>query len=457
MEGLEAPLPLVRRETAAASRPAVELGLLAAAAALGPFAGWAYWTLVLRLPSNDFHDYWLAGRLVAQGRSPYDLAALEALARAEHLGFLTGGGYSYPLPFAVAMAPLAALPFPLALAVFVAVSIVVFGLTVAAWIGWAHGWTPELRRRRVALALAAGIYPPVYGTIAMGQANLLVLMLIAIGAVLTVSDGRVLSRLAGGALLGLAAVVKLVPAVLAVPLWLGRRFGAVVGLVGAAALAVGAATLIAPAAAAGSGSLGGLFDADAFYTNQSLNGFVTRLVTSSDRTLALWPGAFEPGPVMLGLTAVFGLATLAVLWHCRGRLASRAGLALGLGFALVAATVGAPKDSFWNEALVLVPVGLLLAVEAPNLRFSRFDRADRLLLGFWLAATFAWTALWAISPSRTLGSAPLEAAVTVLESASLYGLLALWLVFARRLGAVEPGTVPAPAPAAVVATSGTIS
>ena len=44
-----------------------------------PLVGWASWALVLRLGSNDFHDYWLAGRLVMEGRSPYDLGALREL------------------------------------------------------------------------------------------------------------------------------------------------------------------------------------------------------------------------------------------------------------------------------------------------------------------------------------------------------------------------------------------
>ncbi|MGA3057316.1 MAG: glycosyltransferase family 87 protein, partial [Candidatus Limnocylindrales bacterium] len=158
-----------------------EIAALALAAAAIPIIGWAFWALVLGLGPNDFHDYWLAGRLILQGQSPYDSAALAGLARKEGLSVLVGGGYSYPLPFAVAMVPFALLPFAVAVTAFNAISLALFGLTVAAWLGWAHGRTPVGSRRRLVAALAAGLYPPVYGTVAMGQANLILFPLLGIG------------------------------------------------------------------------------------------------------------------------------------------------------------------------------------------------------------------------------------------------------------------------------------
>ena len=101
---------------------------------------------------------------------------------------------------------------------------------------------------------------------------------------------------------------------------------------------------------------------------------------------------------MLAATAAFGLITLALLWRARDRLRSRRGAALGLGLALVAGTIGAPKNSFWNEALVLVAVGLLLAVETPDLRLGRLGRLDGALLATWFGAAVAWTVVWAVEP-----------------------------------------------------------
>ncbi|MGD0862112.1 MAG: glycosyltransferase family 87 protein [Candidatus Limnocylindrales bacterium] len=409
---------------------AFEISRLALAAAAIALAGWLFWALALHLGPNDFHDYWLAGKLLLEGHSPYDTQAMAELAKRENLTFLVGGGYSYPLPFALAMVPFAMLPFGVAVATFNVVSLVAFGLTVAAWLVWTDGWAAEAARRRLALAFAAGFYPPIYGTVAMGQANLVLFPLLAVGTVLVLDGATSTRRLAGGVLVGLAAIVKLVPGVLFFPLTLGRRFGAAAGIaVGAfGALAVAAAAL--PWAAAGSGDLASLLDPDAYYTNQSINGFVTRLVASTGKSVALWTDGFDPQPVMLAATIAFGLATLAVLWWARAELRTRRGSALGLGLALVAGIIGAPKTSFWNESIVLIAIGALLAVDASDLRLERLGRIDCALLGTWLGSAIVWAAVWAAEPQAT---GPLSAAVTLLWSASLYGLLALWLLFVRRL------------------------
>jgi alpha-1,2-mannosyltransferase len=418
-------------------RRAFEAARLALVAIVPPLLGWILWTFALRLGANDFHDYWLAGRLVLDGRSPYDITALRDLAAQQHLSFEVGGGYSYPLPFALAMVPLAALPFEVALVIFNAASLVAFGLTVAAWIVWDHAGAddPADGRRRLALALGAGLYPPVYGTVVNGQANLIVLPLLALGAVLALDGAGARRRAAGGLLLGLAAVVKLVPAVLVVPLALARRFGAAAGLVAGGVGALALAVAVAPWAAAGSGGLASNLDPDSYYTNQSINGFVTRLVEPTSRTSALFPQAFDPRPAMIVLTAILAAATAVVLWRYRSTLATRRGAALGLGLAVVAGVAGAPKDSFWNESLCLVAVGLLIAVDAPDLTLSRFGRVDGGLLAAWFGGAVVWAAVWAVEPAR---GGVFAAPVNLLWSASLFGLLALWLLFARRIRRPQP-------------------
>jgi hypothetical protein len=415
------------------------LAALAGLAAVVPLAGWAFWALVLRLGPNDFHDYWLAGRLILQGRSPYDVEAMRALASQEHLSFLVGGGYSYPLPFAVAMVPFGALPFDVAVVAFNLISVAAFAATVAVWLEWAHGpavagasAAGRLPRRLLGAAFVAGAYPPVYGTVAMGQANLVLLPLMAAGLGLAPASGRARGLLGGG-LVGVAAVVKLVPAVLVIPLALGRRAMAAAGIVAGALGALAASVAVAPWAAAGSGGLAALLDPDPFYTNQSINGFVSRLVESSQRTLPLWNGGFDPRPVSVAVTAGFALATLAVLWLARRQLTSRRGLALGMGFALAAGIAGAPKTSFWNESMALAAVALLMLVEAPDLRLGRLGRFDVGLLAAWFCSALIWAAIWAVEPPR---AGPLAAGLNLLWSSSLYGMACLWLLFARRLLAV---------------------
>jgi Glycosyltransferase family 87 len=422
------------------------LAALAGAAAVVPLAGWAFWALVLRLGPNDFHDYWLAGRLILQGRSPYDVEAMRALAAQEHLSFLVGGGYSYPLPFAVAMVPFGALPFDVAVVSFNLISVAAFAATVAVWLEWAHGrtvtgaaTTGRLPGRLLGAAFVAGAYPPVYGTVAMGQANLVLLPLMAAGLALASAGGRA-RGLVGGGLVGLAAVVKLVPAVVVIPLALGRRVAAAAGVVAGALGAFALSVAAAPWAAAGSGGLTSLLDPDPFYTNQSINGFVTRLVESSQRTLPLWNAGFDPRPVSVAVTAGFGLATLGVLWLARRQLTSRRGLALGMGFALAAGVAGAPKTSFWNESMALAAVALLMLVEAPSLRLGRLGRLDLGLLAAWFCSALIWALVWAVEPPR---AGPLAAGLNLVWSSSLYGMACLWLLFARRLlgAATYPATI----------------
>ncbi len=450
MSGFVEEAAATRQASAWAGRRS-RLAFLAVLACAVPLAGWLFWALVLRLGPNDFHDYWLAGRLLLEGKSPYDTVAMSALARQEHLSFSLGGGYSYPLPFALAMVPFAALPFDAAVVCFNLLSVAAFSLTVSAWLLAVH---PTASPGRLALAaLVAGTYPPIYGTVAMGQANLILFPLLALGV------GAVLMRpqmgprargrgrqFAGGALLGLAAIVKLVPGALLAPLALGRRWSASSGLVTGAAGAMAVSVAIVPWALAGSGGLSSLLESDGFYTNQSINGFVTRLVAQTSRSSPLLPGAFDPRPVMLAATALFGLATFAVLWHSRGAIGSRAGMVYGSALALVAATIGAPKTSFWNELILLIAVGLILALESADLILRPvgrldstggrgggtvgFDRLDRWLLGIWFGSTVVWALVWAIEPAR---DGTLSVAVNLAWSASLYGMLALWLMLARRL------------------------
>jgi alpha-1,2-mannosyltransferase len=442
LDQVEGPQDDPQKSPGAGKRRTLEFSLLAAIAIAIPLAWWIGWTIRSGGSSfNDFHDFWLAGKLITMGQSPYDKHALVALSNAQGLHFLVGTGYSYPLPFAIAMIPFSYLPFNTALLVFNGLGLAVFGLMVAWWIGWAHGWEPGLTRRRILLAAAAGLYPSVYGTLANGQACLVLMPLLGLGCI-GILDGKKAGRFVGGVALGLAAIVKLTPGVMVVPLLLGRHVRAGLGVIAGALGALAVATIAVPWAGEGSGGLAALFEPDSYFTNQSLNGTITRLVFPSERTAPLWNHAFDPRVPMLVVTALFGLATLFVLWRSRECLKGRRGVALGMGLALVAGLIGAPKGTYWNQVMVLVPVGLLLAVEAPDLNLRRLPKLDLALLFLWLAGTWIQTWYW-LQPPAKVGN--LSAVTSILTSSSIYGLLCLWLLFSRRLLAARPG---GPTPAA---------
>jgi hypothetical protein len=343
------------------------------------------------------------------------------------------------------MVPLAALPFVAAAAVFTLLSVAAFAATVADWLPRAlPGGTTRVRRARALLALGAGLYPPIGGSVLAGQANLLVVALLGwalapfvpirgeggtSGAHRLPSTTRV-RALAGGAALGLAAIVKLAPLALAVPLALAAlsfpaAAATLAGLVLGVGASLGLAALLAPASFAGSSGLAALFGPDAFWTNQSINGAISRLFLAGDRTSPALTG--DPVPWIVGLTVALALLTGAVLLRT---LAPRArptvrGVALGLAVSIVAAAVGAPKNSFWNHAPVILALGLALA--AGHVAARRFRRA---LVAIWLVATVAEVAV-----DRTLAIAtePATPLLTIASDSATFALVALWAALAGAL------------------------
>jgi hypothetical protein len=379
-------------------------------------------------PFNDFYDYYFAARLVGAGRSPYDAGALAELARQQGVDLTLGTGYSYPLPFAIAMLPFTLVPVTAAALLFTLLSFVAFGATVAVWLRRTVA-AGEARGGVAGVALLAGAYPPVVGSLFSGQANLVVFALFGLGTLLVVAGGR-REAIAGAAAVGLAAVVKLVPLVVAVPLLLARRWreGAGVLLVFAALLLVSGA--VAPIASAGSGRLVDLLAPDAFFTNQSINGFLSRIVLSSDRSTALAAAAFDPLVVGLVLAGVFGVVNLALLGWVRPRLAEPEVLVSAIGMVVVAAVIAAPKNSFWNQSLLLVPVGLMVLAEGRVAALFGRDRVEAALLVTWFGTALVEQALWAAAPSPG-GSA--SWILTLAYSSALYGAFGLWLLFVRRV------------------------
>jgi hypothetical protein len=368
----------------------------------------------------------VAGRLLLEGRSPYDLEAMRALGESEGLDFVLGSGYSYPLPFAFLMIPFTRLPFAVAVLLFNAMSILAFGWLVSWWLSRFHDGASK--QRLLGTAVLAGAFPPIYGTVANGQANLLVLVPLAVGLAWIVRDGS--SGRAGGALLGIATVVKIVPGAAAVALLLARRWPPLISLVVVVALALAAAGFLAPGASAETVGLGRLLGPDPYFTNQSLNGFISRLVLESSRTLPVAPNVFDPAVASALVTLAFGLVTLRVLMRSLRGSPSPATLGLALALGLVAATIAAPKNSFWNQALALPGLGLLLAADAPDLRLSRLRRPDKLLLVVCMAGLWAQLYIW-IQPLPKAGS--LAPVTTLAQSAALFGMLALWVLIIRRL------------------------
>ena len=373
---------------------------------------------------NDFASYWLAGKLVAAGHTPYDLTALARLGAHEGILFQPGTGFSYPLPFAVLMVPLAGLPFTLAASLFTAVSIFVFGCAVVSWLGDRRVFVGG-RVTSLVVALLAGFYPPVGGSVYFGQANLLVFGMLALGVRRWLHpDGR--GDWWGGLAIGLAGIVKVAPLALALPASLARRLGAVAGILAGAGAPMAAALLLAPFGLGGVGRLAEMGAPDPYWTNQSLNGFISRLTLRNERTIPFLRG-LDPTVAAWVLFAAFAVATLAVLWRARDQLAVRQGYWLAIGFTLVAAVIATPKNSFWNHVPALVGMGLFIA--ALDTGRGR-DALSRWLLLAWYGLALLQRFVDGLSGATLHAWGPIGA---LLSSAALVGLVALWLALGRAL------------------------
>jgi len=167
---------------------------------------------------NDFPIYWNAARDLLAGRSPYDVNS------GLH-------GYVYLPWFALTMVPFALLPLPVAATCWYVLNLVFTFFAGRALLGSLHA--ARVPARPLVLALAAlPLAALFHDNLVLGQANLFVLWLVALGIRAALRPGSVEHR---GLPIGLAAALKMPAAVLALPLLFGRRarqmLGVVIGLV----------------------------------------------------------------------------------------------------------------------------------------------------------------------------------------------------------------------------------
>jgi hypothetical protein len=311
-------------------------GCLSALVALGRVA-YSFATIGLSGQLNDFYAYWAAGVLLNRGQNPYDVAALAAVQQAAGVHVETGSGFSYPLFFAHLMRPLALLPPGTAAAIFSILSLLALAFAVALLLRSLPqlGWPLAL-----AGGIAAGLFPPVIGSLYFGQANLFVLLLLALAyrAVLP------------GPMLGIASAIKLYPvggflAALTArpPRWRVIAIG--IGVLGALLL-----LQLGTGGGSFSGRTGYFLGPDTYWSNESINGWLSRLAIDSTWTHAPIPG-FPVEAAMLIIVLLLAAATVAALRRAPGPPWGGA-LALSLWLGVVSA----PKNSLWNYTPLLLAI-----------------------------------------------------------------------------------------------------
>ncbi|MGH7869512.1 MAG: glycosyltransferase family 87 protein [Candidatus Dormibacteraceae bacterium] len=285
---------------------------------------------------TDFDIYWAAGWLVDHGRNPYDLPALTQVIHSVGSHAWPAQGYSYPLFFILLMAPLGLLPLTWAETIFSVLSVVALVPAVAMLIAWLERQSNQPSWGEVILlAILIGALIPVTGSLDVGQVNLLLLPLLVLAFV----------EVAPGPLIAIVGAVKLYP-ILALATFFPR------GKSGWQQIGVGGGLFVLLAILPnillhlGGNTLKALFIPDGYWTNQSINGFISRLVPTPGifpaSPLPL-PSNFPTTPVMLLVTALLGCLVLAVIVIVRGRPWDGC-MALLLTYGCIAA----PHNSLWN-------------------------------------------------------------------------------------------------------------
>jgi hypothetical protein len=316
-------------------------GCLSALVALGRVV-FSFATIGISGQLNDFYAYWAAGVLLNRGENPYDVTSLAAVQQAAGVYVETGSGFSYPLFFAHLMRPLALLPPATAAAIFSTLSLIALAFAVALLLRS----LPQLRWP-VALAggVAAGLFPPVIGSLYFGQANLFVLLLLALAY----------RAVFPGAMLGIASAIKLYPvggflaALTERPLrW--RVIAVGIGVLGALLL-----LQLGTGGGSFSGRTGYFLGPDTYWSNESINGWLSRLGIDSTWTHAPLPG-FPVEAAMLTIVLLLTVATVVVLLRAPAYTWDGA-LALSLWLGVVSA----PKNSLWNFTPLLLAVTFVFA------------------------------------------------------------------------------------------------
>jgi alpha-1,2-mannosyltransferase len=353
--------------TFAKTGTAVRTVWLAGAYALSA-AGCALATVTSRAAFGDLSIYAAGGVAVLHGTPLYQLR------------FAFGLRFTYPPFAALAFVPLHWLPVMTGRVLVTAATVLALPVT-AYLVLRLPPWPSRLARdqaTRLALAFSAvAIWlEPERTNLKYGQINVF-LVLMVLADLTWIERGR--HRGWGGALIGIAAGLKLTPAIFAVYLLATRRYRAAATAAAAFAGTVAVAFALVPGDAAGYWNLSFLDPAHVGriqnVANQSLLGALARVL-----------GRLTVGPVWLPAAAAVGVAGIA--------LAARAGRAgqAAQAFALCAVTSLLISPISWSHHWVLAVPALLVAVVAAARR--RPGRSAAAALGALLAVAIAgWAAL----------------------------------------------------------------
>lgn len=333
-------------------------------------------------------------------------------------------GYDNPPLTAILHMPLTLLGFRNAVRLFFVVNTLFVATSVALVFITRKEYLLTYPYWMIAVALVLNL-DPVLDSLLLGQLDALLLLLIVI-SFCAYRHGR---DLIAGSPLGLAAMIKFSPLLLAMYFLLKRQMRVFAATV-AAILAAGTLSLLAAGFDAHwvfiTDTLPTLLAGSAQMENQSLNGFFNRLFLDGEFITGLM--AAPPLPQARFLTLASSILIVGVTFYLlRRRLASRTDLRFDLEFSLVVITLPLISSIAWHHYQTWYVLPLLVLLN-PKLGDGLPKRARRTV-----TALFALCFLILSIPVTAYAPSFLEGPAKLMISMRLYSGLALFALFAYLL------------------------
>ena len=386
------------------------------------FAWQAIRPLVFNTDMYDFNSYYVAAYATQKGLDPYNDETLGLLAQELNIPKVTE--YNYPPFNTLLFLPLSFLPYPAAVLAWRILNLAL--VVLAVWLIYKTLALPLGATTVLVIGLIVFSYDPLIYNLAIGQINLVILLLITGAAYAWVRQRQVLA----GVLLALAASIKIAPAILFIYfLWKGGLKLVAAGVAAMAAFAAIAFVALGEQPTRKAVAIITAFaQADnAWIANQSWRGFLARLFVGDEYIHALYPAAtLERVMYYAGILIIVAL-TVFVIYRSR-----RVGL-FHLEFALVLIAFHLISPVSWVHHFVwmLYPLVVLAVacLDRKHLGPIIFFAVGYALIAFPLdyrnAQVFQWPqALWI--------------------STKFYGLITLYAVNSWLL-LTAPSSAPAPA------------
>lgn len=402
--------------------------------ALGQYALLALWRQVKEDRATDFFINYTAATILSQGGNIYDLVSLREasrLAEPPSIAFDFGSlfvTYITPPFHVILLLPFVPLGYEKARIAFLLLNNFLLFSSLALILKARENDRPSMPQFLLALLLVFTL-EPIYVSLELGQVDFVILFLIAV-AFWGYKSGR---NVIVGVCLGLATMIKLSPAILIIYFLWKREFSVFVSAVAATFLAGAVSWMVANHEAMlffSTAILPALLKGTAFFQNQSLNGFFSRLFVEPGLYYSLQE--FPSIPQVRALTAVASLALVAIGAFVTRKRISRNSLRFDLELSLAIVTMLLVSTISWEHYFtwLLLPFLVLLNPKLQN--YLMPGKYLTVMATAFLAylAIIVPSSFYAMTLHSSTVSFPAEMALTLLLSLRVYGALLLYSIFA---------------------------